>query len=149
MNFSLKSILLVIGISALVYSCEEPSDSNNGFIPGINPTASLEGIWNSLNYDFSQTNIATQQIDSVFSFTGPILVEDYKANGELHRKFLGFTKILVYDRVNSKINMIQGGDTIEAKIVTLSPTHFAYTIERNLVINDTARFQFTSAQLTR
>lgn len=149
MTLSYKSFFLVFFIPTIFLSCEEPSDSTNGFIPGINPTATIEGVWNSVNYDFSQKNLATNQVDSVFSFTGPILIEDYKGNGELHRKFLGFTEVFVYDRVNSKINIVQGGDTIEAKIITLSPTHFAYTIERNLVINDTSRFQFTSAQLTR
>lgn len=142
-------ILLVFAIGTMAISCAEPSDPSDGFVPGINPTSSIEGIWNSVNYDFSQKNLVNQQIDSVFSFTGPILIEDYKGNGEYHRKFLGFTEIHGYERIADRINIFQGTDTFQAKIITLSPTHFAYTIERNVVINDSTRFQFTSAQLQR
>lgn len=149
MKLLTQSYLSFLIVFLLSFSCAEPSSTSDGFIPGINPTSSIEGLWNSVNYDFSQQNLNTQQVDSVFSFTGAILIEDYKANGELHRKFLGFDEVLNYTRVNSKITMVHDGDTVEAKIITLSPTHFAYTIERNLVINDTARFQFTSAQFTR
>lgn len=133
----------------MVFSCGETDSSENGFIPGINPTATVEGVWNSVNYDFSQKNLVSQRTDSVLSFTGPILVEDYKSNGEMHRKFLGFTEVVVYDRTHDRIFIVENNDTIEAKILTLSPTHFAYTIERNVVIDDSARFQFTSAQLIR
>lgn len=149
MNRIFKFLGTLLLIPIIFNSCEEPSNASDGFVPGINPTSTIEGVWNSVNYDFSQKNLTTQQNDSVLSFTGPILIEDYKGNGEFHRKFLGFTEIHGYNRVNDKVNLFISGDTITAKIITLSPTHFAYTIERNIVIDDTARFQFTSAQLIR
>lgn len=128
-------------------SCTEKDDT--GFPLGVDPNSNIEGTWNSIAYDFSQTNLATQSVDSVFSFTGPILIENFQANGERLRKFLGFTESYQYSRVNDKLFLSKDGDTMVAKLVTLQASHLAYTIEHNVMVNDTLRRHFSSAQLTR
>lgn len=151
-SFLLYSLLLRIKyftpLLFLVIACGETS-SSSGFDAGIDPNATLEGTWNSTAYDFSQTNTINSKLDSVFSFTGPILQERYQGNGQRLRTFLGFTENYTYSRVANEIKLARNGDTMTAKIKTLTATHFAYTIEHRVMINDTLRYQFTSAQLTR
>lgn len=147
----MRSILLLtfLAISiACLTACSKTKD-NGGFPEGIDPTASLEGKWRSVAYDFTLTNGVTSKLDSAFSFTGPILEETYKANGERIRTFLGFSRNYTYSRVDNKLYFIINSDTIEATIHTLQSGHFAYTIQRSFVLNDTIRHQYTSAQLTR
>jgi hypothetical protein len=140
---------LLILITLLTISCGENKDDAGGFNGVIEANASLEGSWKSVAYDFTKTDMATSEIDSLFSFTGGILQECFKDNGERVRTFLGFPESYTYTRVDNQIEFTKGNETQIAKIQTLSSTHFAYTIEHFTVENDSNKREFTSAQLVR
>ena len=141
----IHSVLFILTLS--LWSCSKTT--SNGFEDGIDPNATLEGFWKSMAYDFSLTNGVTNLVDSAFSFTGPILEETYTSDGERIRTFLGFSENYTYSRADNQLYFAKNNDTVTATITTLTSSHFAYTIERSFVLDDTLRYAYTSAQLVR
>lgn len=132
----------------LLVSCGK-EESANGFNGVVDPNASIEGLWTSVAYDFTKKNTVTLKTDSAFSFTGAILKENFKADGNRIRNFLGFEEIYTYKRVDKEVTFFKDNDSATAILHTLSSTHLAYTLERFVNENDTIRRFFTSAQLVK